>query len=176
MEKGAGMKAKGFVVVMGVSGSGKTTVARELAARLSVPFLEGDDYHPQENIAAMAAGRPLNDEMRLPWLRRLAEAALAEAATGRGPVILACSALKRRYREYLASRLSPILFLHLAATPEVIRERLLARSAHFMPASLLASQFADLERPEPAEPAVEIDMTLPPAEILRLGMDAIAKL
>jgi gluconokinase len=147
------------LVLMGVSGCGKSTIGRLLAAQLGWDFAEGDDLHPAANVAAMAAGHPLTDADRAPWLRRVAAWIDAQRAQGR-PGIITCSALKRRYRDEL--RGGAVTFVYLAGSPELIAGRLARRSGHFMPAALLASQFADLEPPGPDEAAVTIDVALPP--------------
>ena len=138
------------VVVMGVSGAGKSTLGAALAAALGVPFRDGDDYHPPENRATQAAGRPLTDAMRAGWLDRLAGLLADEGA----PVVLACSALRRAYRDRLRAAGAPLVFLHLAGDEALIRTRIEARRGHFMPPSLLPAQFATLEPPGPDEPDV----------------------
>lgn len=135
---------------MGVAGSGKTTVGRALAQRLGCAFLDGDDFHPPDNVARMSAGVPLTDEERAPWLTTLQ--ALLHQHLARGEtVVLACSALKQRYREQLRAGNEPILFFFLDGDYELISQRMQQRPGHFMPPSLLQSQFADLERPGPEE-------------------------
>ncbi|MGQ5229670.1 gluconokinase [Streptomyces sp. MN3] len=131
-----------LVVVMGVSGSGKTTVGRLLAQHLDVPYAEGDDFHPAANVAKMRAGHPLDDEDRRPWLDEIARW-LAGHADGGG--VVACSALKRRYRARLASAAPRVFFLHLDGSPELIAARITARQGHFMPPELLRTQLADFE-------------------------------
>ncbi|MBX3729628.1 MAG: gluconokinase [Candidatus Sumerlaeia bacterium] len=134
-------------VVMGVAGCGKTTVGRLLAARLGLPFHDGDDYHPETNVRRMAAGIPLTDEDRLPWLERLArEMARWEADGG---AVLACSALRESYRALLRTG-APCRFIHLTGSQETVRQRLESRAGHFMKAGLLESQFATFEAPEDA--------------------------
>jgi gluconokinase len=148
-----------IVVVMGVSSSGKTTVGRSIARRLHAPFLDGDDYHPPANVETMRAGIPLEDADRWPWLESLAKA-LAEAAARKGTAVGACSALKRSYREAIvAAAGEPVTFVFLEGSPEVIGERMARRSHDYMPPSLLASQFATLERPEPDENAMTVPVT-----------------
>jgi gluconokinase len=137
-----------IVVVMGVSGSGKTTVGRALADRLGWRFLDADDFHPAENVAKMAAGIPLVDDDRWPWLDRLAAELAAVNAAG-GHAVLACSALKQAYRERLSAA-GDVRFAHLAGDAETISARLASRRHRYMPASLLQSQFATLEPPENA--------------------------
>lgn len=152
--------APAFWLVMGVSGSGKSSVARALAAHLGGVFLEGDDYHPRRNIERMSQGRALTDADRWPWL-----AAIAEAATRceSRPVVIACSALKRGYRDLLRQRLPGLRVLYLRAQPELLHERLAARRDHFMKAGMLQGQFTDLEPPEgePGVAALDVSPPLP---------------
>jgi len=144
------------LVLMGVSGAGKSSVAALLAGRLGWPFAEGDDMHPQANIDKMAAGHPLDDEDRWPWLERVAAWIAEHVAAGKGGIVT-CSALKRRYRDVL--RGPGVLFIYLTSSKEQIAARLVARHGHFMPASLLDSQFAALEPPGPDEHALTIEVT-----------------
>lgn len=141
------------IVVMGVSGAGKSTVAAELVARTGWVFAEGDDFHPVRNRVKMAAGHPLDDDDRRPWLRRIAAWIGEQEAAGRGAV-LTCSALRRRYRELLRDGRPSVRFVQLAVDPRLIEQRLLDRRGHYMPATLLASQLATLEDLEPDEPGV----------------------
>jgi len=143
------------VVVMGVSGSGKTTLGKLIAARLGAQFLEADDYHAPESIAKMSAGIPLTDDDRWPWLDRLGAAALAQ----HGPVVMACSALRKAYRDRLRDGLGRVIFVEPHGDPEIIRARMRARTDHYMPASLLDSQIDALESPvgEPLSWRVPID-------------------
>ncbi len=129
------------IVVMGVSGSGKSTVGSALAQRLRVPFLDADTLHPPVNIAKMTAGEPLNDDDRYPWLEKVGEWLAGHRDGG----VVACSALKRKYRDQLRGHCPQVEFLHLSGSPELIGRRLDARSGHFMPAALLRSQFDTLE-------------------------------
>ncbi len=140
-----------IAVMMGVSGSGKTSIGRRVAETLGWPFIEGDDFHPPQNVEKMRAGVPLDDADRWPWLDRLADEIAAIAARG-GNAIVACSALKQAYRERLASKVPPgtVRFVHLAGTFDEISERIAARKHRYMPASLLESQFATLEPPADA--------------------------
>src|SRR6186713_1588100 len=131
-----------LVVVMGVSGSGKSTVGAALAQRLRVPFADADDFHPPANIAKMTAGEALNDDDRFPWLEAIGEWLAGHCGTGG---VMSCSALKRKYRDQLRSHCPDVEFLHLSGTPEVIAKRQASRPGHFMPASLLTSQFDTLE-------------------------------
>ena len=145
-----------IVVVMGVTGCGKSTVGAALAERLGWRFLDADDFHPPGNVAKMAAGTPLTDEDRWPWLDRLASELRAIDAPG-GNAVLACSALKEAYRARIGAA-EDVRFVHLAGDQATIASRLTDRKHRYMPASLLASQFATLERPANA---VEVDVRLP---------------
>lgn len=139
------MKSPPAVVVMGVSGSGKTTVGRELARALDVAFIDADDLHPQSNRDKMAGGRPLTDEDRGPWLRAVGHTIGVHLAGGRG-VVVACSALRRLYRDAITEEAGAlVLFAHLAGQRELIRERMDDRADHFMPPDLLDSQLETLE-------------------------------
>ena len=154
------------VVVMGVSGCGKSTVAALLAGELGWPFEEGDSLHPAANVAKMASGHPLTDEDRWPWLRLVAEWIDARLDAGGGGVVT-CSALKRSYRDVLNRRGSGVEFVYLAGDRGTIAARLAVRQGHFMPPNLLDSQFADLEEPTPDEPAIRVEIGPSPAEIVR---------
>ncbi len=145
------------VVVMGVSGSGKTTVARLVADRLQRPFLEADDLHPAANVAKMAAGTPLTDVDRAPWLRSLRDWLAAQTSAGE-PSVLTCSALKVAYRDVLREG-GPVLFVHLNLTAEILAQRMGQRTGHFMPPTLLASQLATLEPLLPTESGFTLDAT-----------------
>jgi gluconokinase len=142
------------IVVMGVSGSGKSTVGAALAQRLRVPFADADDFHPPANIAKMTAGHPLDDDDRLPWLESIGEWLAAHGDGG----VMSCSALKRKYRDQLRRHCSDIEFLHLEGTLDTIGRRQASRPGHFMPAALLASQFETLEPLEADEHGVAIDV------------------
>lgn len=157
-------------VFMGVAGSGKTTVAALLAGRLGWPFEEGDALHPQANIEKMAAGHPLTDEDRWPWLARVADWIDERLDSGENG-LMTCSALKRSYRDLINRRGSGVVFVYLAGSEETIAARLAARHGHFMPPSLLESQFADLEEPRSDEPAVRIDIGPPPTTIAQEIVD-----
>src|SRR4051812_13570583 len=146
VREGAGAR---LVVLMGVSGSGKSTIGRTLARQLGWSFHDADDYHPAANVSKMHRGIPLTDADRVPWLEALAR--LIDGAGARGAdIILACSALKRAYRDFLHGSRGPVSYVLLDASPELIRRRLLARRGHFMDPNLLASQFELLEVPEDA--------------------------
>lgn len=152
MEAGRGaLSPPTVVVVMGVSGSGKTTIGQALADRLALPFEDGDDLHPPANRAKMAAGHPLDDADRAPWLAAVADWIDGHADSGG---VIACSALKRRYRDQLVRPF--VRFLYLEVSPDELRRRLVARTGHFMRVDLLDSQLADLEPPGPDEPAITV--------------------
>ena len=147
-------------VVMGVSGVGKTSAARVLADALGGDYVEADEFHPPENIAAMSAGVPLNDAMRAPWLTALGRhVAQMHAARGSRPVIVACSALKRAYRDILRDEIGAVCFVYLHAPRDLIAARMAARKDHYMPPSLLDSQFAALEPPGTQERFIPIDVS-----------------
>lgn len=151
------------VVVMGVSGCGKSTLGQLLASRLSVPFVEGDDLHSPANVAKMAAGHPLTDQDRVGWLQALSQR-LQEAVQHDQGVVVACSALKKTYRDVLRQGAPDALFVHLQGSPEVLAQRLQQRTAHYMPATLLQSQLAILESPVADEAAMTLDMLTPPEQ------------
>lgn len=146
---------------MGVAGSGKSTVGGKLAASLGVPFADGDAFHEPSAIRKMAAGVPLEDADREPWLKALGEW-LSSQPSG---AIVACSALRRRYRDLLRETAGDLLFLHLVVEPATVEQRVRLRVDHFMPAALIQSQFADLEELEPDEYGLELDGTRTPEEI-----------
>ena len=139
------------IVVMGVSGSGKTSAAQEITRQLGWEYIEGDDLHPEANVAKMAAGRPLDDEDRWPWLRRIAEVIGEHEAAGTS-IVLTCSALKRVYRDLLREGHPSVWCAHVDVDREVLAERLRNRKGHYMPPSLLDSQLATLERLGEDEP------------------------
>ncbi|MFJ7071363.1 gluconokinase [Streptomyces sp. NPDC098781] len=161
------------VIVIGVSASGKSTVGGKLAARLDVPFLEGDDLHPDANRKKMAAGVPLDDADRRPWLAALTEWIGAAATSHRGGVV-ACSALKRAYRDEFR-RAADVWFVHLALDREVARARLAHRKGHFMPAALLDSQFEALEPLGDDEPGVTLDAAGTPEETVEAALRAFTR-
>ncbi|MFI5720946.1 gluconokinase [Nocardia sp. NPDC051750] len=155
------------IVVMGVAGCGKTTVARRVAELIDAEFLDADDLHPPSNIEKMAAGIPLTEADREPWL-----AAVAARLTGRDRrYVVACSALRRRHRDVLRSGAEPVVFAHLTGPPEIIRARLAQRSGHFMSPGMLDSQLALLEPLEPDEPGTVLDIAAPPDAIARTAAD-----
>jgi gluconokinase len=146
------------IIIMGVAGCGKSSVGEGLAVRLGIPYQDGDDLHPQANVEKMRAGLPLTDVDRWPWLDRVAEVLASEA-----PVIVGCSALRRVYRDRLrVGAGGPVQFIHLTGSRDLIATRMAARTGHYMPPSLLDSQFAALEPPGPDEAlAIDIDRPLP---------------
>ena len=166
-----------IVIVAGVSGSGKTTVGELLAARLNWPFIDGDSLHPQANVAKMASGIPLTDADRMPWLRAIGTWIDGQLALEL-PGIVACSALKRRYREELLDHRPDVVIAFLLISASVAASRLAARPGHFFDADLLGSQFAALEQPGPREDRVlpvPVTATASPADladqiIVRLGL------
>jgi len=153
-----------IVVVMGVSGSGKTTVAALLAAALGCQFQEGDDLHPAANVEKMHGGTPLTDADRLPWLRKIAEEIDGWRARGESGV-LTCSALKRSYRDIIIGDRQDVMLVYLKGSHGLIHRRMAARHEHFMPVALLDSQFATLQEPTPDEHPVTVDVGGRPAEI-----------
>jgi gluconokinase len=146
------------ILLMGVSGSGKTAVGERLSAALGLPFRDGDKFHPLANVAKMSSGVPLDDDDRWPWLDAIGKAIGVASRDGRG-IIVGCSALKRVYRErIIAAARRPVLFVFLDGTRETLERRLAGRKGHFMPPSLLDSQLATLEPPAPDEGAIRISV------------------
>lgn len=160
-----------LVVVMGVSGSGKTTVGAALAQRLRVPFADADDFHPPENVTKMSAGVPLTDEDREPWLRTIA--AWLDAHTADGGVV-SCSALKRSYRDLLREHATHAFFLHLHGDRDVIAARMAGRPGHFMPTALVDSQFATLEPLEADEVGTALDVSAPVDDLVEQSLQILA--
>ena len=156
---------RGIYVVMGVSGSGKSLIGSALARELAVAFVDGDDYHSAENVRRMAAGIALTDENRAEWLRTLA-ARIAEADRNGDGLVVACSALKRSYRDVLRAAAPGLRFILLEGPRDLIAERMRTRRGHYMPASLLDSQLATLEKPASDEDAVVVDIARSPQEIV----------
>jgi len=152
------------LVVMGVSGVGKSSVAAGIVERTGWAFVEGDDLHPEANRAKMAAGIPLDDDDRWPWLRQVAAWIGEQEAAGRNGVVT-CSALKRSYRDLLRRGHPSVRFVHLLAPPDLIKNRVDARRGHYMPPSLLASQLATLEPLGTDEPGIDVDTSGSPAEV-----------
>jgi gluconokinase len=153
-----------LLVVMGVAGSGKTTVAALLAGRLGSAFAEGDEFHSAANVAKMAAGTPLTDEDRWPWLAGIRDWLAERAQAGEGAVV-PCSALKRVYRDRLREA-GPVRFVHLTGTPALLAGRIQGRAGHFMPPELLTSQLATLEPLADDEPGLTVDVAERPAQIV----------
>ncbi len=151
---------------MGVSGSGKTTVAQALATRLGWPVLEGDEFHPPTNVAKMRAGIPLDDADRWPWLEAIA-AAIDRTLAQNHSAIVTSSALKRAYRKVLIGDRTNVVLVYLRGTHDVIHGRMTQRTGHFMPPSLLPSQLATLEEPGPEEHPIVVDVDPPPEAIVQ---------
>jgi gluconokinase len=145
------------LIVMGVAGSGKTTIAQALATHLGWRFEDGDKFHPASNVAKMRSGHPLTDEDRWPWLRAIA-AEVDRTRDAGEHLVVACSALKRVYRDILIEKRTGVRLIYLKGTRDLILQRLRARRGHFMPPELLDSQFATLEEPDPDEDAVVVDV------------------
>ncbi|SDK21615.1 gluconokinase [Streptomyces indicus] len=167
------MNTPHVVVVMGVAGTGKTTIGPLLAAELGVPYAEGDDFHPEANIAKMSAGTPLTDEDRWPWLDAIGT--WAHGRVGRGGVV-SSSALKRAYRDRLRSAAPGLVFVHLTGERSLIEERMAGRQGHFMPTALLDSQFATLQPLGPDETGVSVDVAGGPEEIVARAVAALHSL
>ncbi len=157
------------IVVMGVSGAGKTTVARGIGERTGLRFAEADEFHPEANVARMRAGVPLGDADRWPWLRDLASWMAARHAEGVSTV-LACSALKRSYRDVLRQGPPDVEFVHLAGSSELIRDRMNRRTGHYMAPSLLDSQQEILEHLDPDESGLVLEVTLSPEELVTAAL------
>ncbi|MEU0937683.1 MULTISPECIES: gluconokinase [unclassified Embleya] len=164
------MNAPQVVVVMGVSGTGKSTVGRLLAAELRVPYADADDFHPPANIAKMSAGIPLDDVDRAPWLDSIGEWLAAHARSGG---VVGCSALKRAYRDRLRRVAPEVVTLHLVGDRALIAARLHERTGHFMPETLLDSQFADLQALEPDERGLALDVAPGPDAITEQAVAAL---
>ncbi|MCL2542594.1 MAG: gluconokinase [Nocardioidaceae bacterium] len=163
-----------IVVVMGVSGVGKTTVASALADALGWPFQEGDDLHTPGNIAKMSAGEPLTDADRIPWLDRIGAWMDERAAAGEAGIVT-CSALRRAYRDRLRSGRPQVRFLHLTADPSVVRRRVGSRQHHFMPSSLVESQLEALEPLQSDEPGVEVRSSGTTEQMVTKALDALGE-
>ncbi|WP_430699044.1 gluconokinase [Mesorhizobium dulcispinae] len=160
------MRSAPAIVVMGVAGCGKTVVGEALAEALGAVFIEGDRLHPPENVARMARGEPLTDALREGWLDAIGERIASAVANGH-KAVAACSALKRSYRDRLLGFCPGIVFLYLKIDRETAWRRVVGRKSHFMPASLVDSQFATLEEPGPDEPAVTVDAARSVAGIVK---------
>jgi carbohydrate kinase (thermoresistant glucokinase family) len=157
-------------IVMGVSGTGKSTIGKLLAQKLNVPFFDGDDFHPEENVAKMASGQPLNDTDRHGWLKALNELCKKHETAG---AVVACSALKSSYRDILSKELNKsIQFIYLEGTFELVKARMIERTDHFMPIKLLKSQFDTLEPPVNVN-AITISINHTPTKIISLILNHI---
>ncbi|WP_028815707.1 gluconokinase [Streptomyces flavidovirens] len=167
------MNSPHVVVVMGVAGTGKTTIGPLLAGRLGVPYAEGDDFHPPANIAKMSAGTPLDDADRWPWLDAIG--AWAHSRAGLGGVV-SSSALKRVYRDRLRAAAPDAVFLHLTGDRELIEERMRERRGHFMPTALLDSQYAALQPLQEDEAGVSVDVSGSPEDITERAVAALRRL
>jgi gluconokinase len=167
------MRTPQVVVVMGVAGTGKTTIGPLLAARLGVPYAEGDDFHPQASIDKMSAGIPLDDSDRWPWLDAIGQWAHGRAGLGG---VVSSSALKRSYRDRLRAAAPGVVFVHLTGDRKLIEERMAQRQGHFMPTALLDSQFATLEPLGPDEAGVAVDVAGGPQEITERAAKALEAL
>lgn len=154
-----------IILVMGVSGAGKTTIASQLAERLGWAFLDADDLHPPANHAKMARGEPLDDEDRRPWLAAVSDWMQVKQRDG-APAVVACSALKRAYRDRLRRGVEGLAIVFIQAAPQLLAERLARRSGHFMPPSLLASQIEALEPPAPDETVIVVQAGQTPEQIV----------
>lgn len=161
------------IVVMGVSGSGKSTIGDLIARELDVPFLDGDSLHPLANVEKMAAGTPLTDEDRWPWLAEVGRA-LADAGRDADGIVIACSALRRAYRDAILETAPQAYFVHLHGARDVLARRMEGRTDHFMPASLLDSQLATLEELGDDEAGIVIDVDQPVDDIVSVAREAIA--
>jgi gluconokinase len=160
------------VVVMGVTASGKSTVGALLASRLGVEYADADDFHSADNVARMSAGIPLTDAEREPWLRSIAAWLAERATTG---AVVTCSALRRRYRDTIRSSAGDVWFLYCHGSFALISARIAHRSQHFMPSSLLESQFASLEPPGPDERAVYEAVSQPPEQIVADFLEQVSR-
>ncbi|WP_243696169.1 gluconokinase [Labedella phragmitis] len=152
------------IIVMGVSGSGKSTMGALLGERLDLPFIDGDDLHPDENREKMRAGHPLDDDDRWPWLHRIGELIDAGLVEGHATIV-ACSALRKSYRDLIRRHAPEAIFVHLRGSSELIADRMGARDHEYMPATLLGSQLATLEPLEDDERGVVVDVTASPDEL-----------
>ncbi|MGG5821577.1 gluconokinase [Falsiroseomonas sp. HW251] len=161
---------KPLLVIMGVTGAGKSTVGTLIAERLGLSFRDADDFHPPANIAKMSSGQPLTDDDRWPWLDAIGAHLAAQAAQG---AVVTCSALKRAYRDRLRKAAPALRFVHLRGDMALVASRQAARRGHFMPASLVASQYATLEEPAPEESVIELDVAATPAALADAAVAAL---
>jgi gluconokinase len=161
---------KPLLVIMGVSGAGKSTVGTLIADRLGLSFRDADTFHPPANIAKMSSGQPLTDDDRWPWLDAIGAHLAAHRAAG---AVVTCSALKRAYRDRLRAAAPDLRFIHLHGPQALIAARQAARQGHFMPASLVASQFATLEPPDAAEDVIALDVAAAPETLAEAALAAL---
>jgi gluconokinase len=161
-----------ILLVMGVSGSGKTTIGAMLAGRLGWTYAEADDFHPAANVEKMHAGHPLTDEDRWPWLKAIA-AWMDERIAAGEPAVVTCSALKRSYRDLLRDNRPEVKLVYLEGSKELIGRRMVARHGHFFPKELLDSQFRDLEPPGPGEDALVVSIDADPAKVVQQIADRL---
>lgn len=159
------------VVVMGVSGCGKTTVGRLLSQQMGLAFIEGDELHPPRNVALMASGTPLTDEDRVDWLAAVGRALVQQS----GGAVASCSALRRRYRDQLREIVPGLVFVHLHGSRAMLAQRLAQRKGHYMPASLLDSQLQTLEPPTPDEAAMRLDIEDAPEALAQQAAQLLAQ-
>lgn len=155
------MQRPKYIIVMGVSGCGKSTVAERLCTKLGWPYRDGDDFHPSANVAKMASGRPLNDDDRAPWLAAIADWIDQRRQIGQSAIVT-CSALKKAYRLILVGGNADVTFVYLKGSQALLMSRISARKGHFMPPTLLMSQLATLEEPGQEEPAVTVSIETAP--------------
>lgn len=160
------------IVIMGVTSSGKSTVGEGLAARLGWAFRDADSFHPPENVAKMSSGQPLNDDDRKPWLQAIARF-IDAAESQQTPAIVTCSALKRAYRDVIVGSRGHVALVHLVGDRQLIAERMAARRNHFMPTSLLDSQFATLEAPQDDEKPLRVTIDQQPQQIIQTIIDRL---
>ena len=172
MTKRGDEPAHPLVVVMGVSGAGKTTIGEAVASRLNVEYADADAFHPQVNIDKMSNGSPLTDEDRWPWLHAIGSWLNERQATGG---VVSCSALRRAYRDVLAGSAAGVTFLHLDGDPEMIRERMARRSDHFMPTSLIDSQIETLEPLQDGERGIVVDVFGSPEGIVETCLSELSR-
>jgi len=166
------MAIQPIIVIMGVAGSGKTTVGALLAGRLGWPYAEADNFHPQSNVDKMAAGHPLTDEDRRPWLEAIGRW-IDERGAQNEPGVVSCSGLKRAYRDMLRKDRPEVRTVFLEGSKELILRRMVARHGHFMKAAMLDSQFADLEEPAADEDVLVISVEATPEEIVDEIIDGL---
>lgn len=172
MKPSAARPAISALIIMGVSGVGKTTIAQRIAKALHWTFRDGDAFHPAANVAKMSAGQPLDDADRMPWLDAIA-AWIDASHAAQTPVVVTCSALKRRYRDRLLAGRPTVRLVYLHGDRALIADRIGRRKGHFMPPGLLDSQFAALEVPQPDERAIAVDVALSPQRCVDIVLNAV---